>query len=356
MFSKRIGKLREKMREEKIDAVVFLSAEPIDDQNIYYFTGFEQERGNSFSCLLITQEETVLILSDLDYERATGKEADKVVRKDKPLTKVLKEYIERNDVVGIVEGLMPYKVAKVFKKVKDITSIVSEIRAIKDKKEIELLRKSCEIANKGIRFIKRNVCEGMREDELALELEREVMRRGAEGMAFPTIVVSSSRSWQIHPFPSFSKQRIGRGLGYVDFGVRYRGYCSDVTVPFSIGALNKEEEKIVETVVGAYEETLKVLKPNVEVSYLFKVAEGIIRKNGFELKHGLGHGLGLNVHDFPSLIPSSKKSLERIKRNMILTIEPGVYVKGVGGCRLENDFLITSKGYEVLTKSRFFKI
>ena len=352
---KRIRKLREKMRKNGIDAAVFLSLEPIDDQNIYYFTGFQQERYHSFACYIVAQDKTVLILSGLDYERASGKEADEVVKKNAPLHIMLKRYIKKNQVVGIMERIFPYYLAKKLGRTKDITKIISEMRAVKDSEEIELLRKSCKIANRGIKFIKNNLREGISEREFALELERFLLKK-ADEMSFPTIVVSSLRSAQIHPYPSFSNQKIKRGLGYIDFGVRYGGYCSDVTVPFSVGKLTEKEKKIVDAALRAYKNSLNILKPGISASKLFSAADKTIKKEGFELKHGLGHGIGLDTHDFPSLSQGSAKGINKIKSGMVFTIEPGVYVPGIGGCRLENDFLMGKEKFEILTKSSFLDI
>jgi len=353
MLKKRVNALRKKMREEKIDVAVFISSEPIDDSNICYFTGFQQEKYHSFACFLVTMEKTTLILSLLDCNRATGKEADEIVIKDKSLVKMLAERIKKGRIVGVIGGLFPYKLSLHMRKTKDITRIVSELRSIKDRKELETIKKACRITNFGITYIMKNLKIGIREKELAIGLEREMVRRGASGMSFPTIVTSSRRSAYIHPFPSFSNQKIKRGLGLVDFGVIYNDYCSDVTVPFSIGKLTKKERKITETVKKSYSESLKKLRNGIEACLLYKTAENVIKKNGFELKHGLGHGIGLEVHDSPSISPNSKV---RMKKNMVFTIEPGVYVPFVGGARLENDFLMKGNGFDVLTKSRFFKI
>lgn len=348
----RISKLRKKMKQRKIDAAIFLSSEPIDDSNIYYFTGFQQERGWAFACYIVTQKKTYLILSSLDYERARGNEADEILEKDRALSEILKDKIGKGCNVGVIESLFPHKLSKLFK-VSDISEEIQAIRSIKEPEEIRLIRKACSISNKGLDFLKNNINEGISEKDLALKLENFLIRRGADGLSFPTCLVSSSRSWQIHPFPSFSEGKIKRGLGYVDFGARYKGYCSDVTLPFGSGNLTSREKMIVKTVEEAYQGALKKLKEEVKASKLYEIAERIISGNGFEFKHSLGHGLGLETHDPPAISPGS---ITRIKRNMIFTIEPGVYVKGVGGCRLENDFLMKKNGFETLTKSSFFKI
>ena len=178
-------------------------------------------------------------------------------------------------------------------------------------------------------------------------------------LAFPTIVTSGKRSAYIHPYPSFSNQKIQDGLGLVDFGVRYKGYCSDVTVPFTLGKISSKQKKIVQTVKEAYEKAIETLKISVPTWKVHESVESLIKKNGFKFKHSLGHGLGLELHDVPSLSPKpkSKEVLKewkevKLKENMVFTIEPGVYEPKIGGCRLENDVLMTKKIPKVLTNSR----
>ncbi len=353
VFSRRLKRLRKEMEKNKIDVCLFFSCEPIDDPNIYYFTGFEQEKYHSFSCFLVDKEKTTLILSSLDFNRSKGNEADEIIEKKEKLSAILSKKINKDDVVGVDERIFPLRISKKIKKTFDISEIVSRLRTIKDEFEIDKIKKACKITNKGIEFIKENLRKGITEKKMALSLERELIHNGAQGMSFPTIVTSSKKSSHIHPFPSFSDNKISRGLGLIDFGVRYDGYCSDVTVPFSIGSLNKTEEKIVNTVKDAYIFSLKKLKNGVLARNLFLSAEKLIKDRGFELKHGLGHGFGLEVHDYPSISPRGNV---RIKKNMTFTIEPGVYVDGVGGSRIENDFLMRGKKFDILTKSRFLKI
>lgn len=353
---KRVNVLRKKMRKQGMDAAIFISLEPIDDPNIYYFTGFRQMRHHSFACYVVTQKKTTLILSSLDYDRSTGKEADDVLEKKGPLSKMLKDELTKNRTVGVMERLLPYGLSKSLGRKKDITGIISEMRSVKDREEIEKIRKACEIANHGLAFLRKNLGQGITEKKLALELEREMVKKGSEGTPFPTVSVSSYRSSEIHAYPPFSDRKIGRGLGYVDFGATYGGYCSDVTLPFSVGKLTEKEKRIVETVERAYDKALEKLRNGVGTAELHNTAERVIKQNGFKFRHTLGHGIGLDTHDFPSLSPDSPKGQDSLRTGMAFTIEPGVYVPGVGGCRLENDFIMKQRGFEVLTKSTFFKI
>jgi len=151
-------------------------------------------------------------------------------------------------------------------------------------------------------------------------------------------------------------------LGLIDFGVRYKGYCSDITIPLSIGKISEKQKKIIQAIEKVYQKAIEIIEINVPTWRVHDQAENIIKKNGFKFKHSLGHGLGLDLHDLPSLSPrpNNKEELKdwkevRLKENMVFTIEPGIYVPGVGGCRLENDVLMKRKP-RILTKSSFIRI
>jgi|GEM_PF-459223 len=365
--NKKIDEFKNKLRENSIDAALFLCSEPIHDINIEYFTGFQQIRYHSFSCLLLTQDKTILIVSPLDYERAQKEaEVDELIKLDKiSLSKILKEKLRAFSTIGIIENLFPYKLFRRLSKFrfKDIANITFEIRAVKEEKEIERIKKACRIANRGVKFIKQNLSAKITEKEMSLILEQEMMRDGADGLAFPTFVASGKRSGFIHPCPTASNQKIQNGLGLIDFGVVFKGYCSDVTVPFIMGDASENQRKIVKAVKDAYREAIDGLKIGMPTWKLHETANKIIAKNGFEFKHSLGHGLGLEVHDSPSISPKPKgrKELKKwresvLKENMVFTIEPGVYVPNIGGCRIENDILMTKRGPKILTKSRLIDI
>ena len=354
------------LKNQNIDASIFLCSSPIHDSNIQYFTGFRQTRFYAFSSLLITQQKSILITSRLEYDRALKQaKADEIINLkdyDNSLTKVLKEKLKDAKNIGIIEKIFPYKLARKLKgkRFQDISQIIENLRSIKTKKEIQLLKKSCKISNHGIKVIRENLSTQISEKQLALILQQELIRRGADELAFPTVVTSGERSAYIHPEPSYSEKKIKQGLGLVDFGARYQGYCSDITVPFSIGKLNEKQKKIVRTTQEAYQKSVDALKIGKPTWKIYEVANKNIERNGFEFKHSLGHGLGLDVHDAPNFSPKPKdkdnlKEWKEVKlqEGMVFTIEPGVYVPGVGGCRLENDVLMTKKEPELLTKSRF---
>jgi Xaa-Pro aminopeptidase len=364
---KKIEEFRNKLAEQNIDQMVLLSSESAHDINIEYLTGLRQSRRGSNSCLIYSKGIFTLLVSPLEYEQARREaEVDEIVElKPWSLKEVFKEKLRAGFNIGINTLVLPYGVTKLLPraKLKSVSKVFYELRSVKEQKEIELIEKACRITNRGVKFLEENLSKGIAEKELALNLEDFLKRKGAEDMGFDTIITSGKRSSLIHPYPAVSNKKIGNGLGLVDFGVIYRGYCSDVTVPFSIGRLSEKERKISLAVEKAYDQTINALKPGALSREVSGIAQGVFNREGFDLIHAIGHGIGLEEHDPPVLFSKPKdgklpkKANETIlKENMVLAIEPGVYVPGIGGCRLENDFLITKNGAKQLTKARMINL
>ncbi len=237
---------------------------------------------------------------------------------------------------------------------------------IKTEKELRLLKKSATISNSCIPLIKNSLKENISEKELAARIRRKINSQDAT-LSFQTLVASGKRTAFIHPHPHTTSQKI-KGMGYVDFGACYKGYHSDVTFPFVKGTVGKKEWKIIHIGIAAYRLAVKSTKLGKQCWLTHREADRFLRKNGFRMTHMIGHGLGLKIHERPLMgMPSRKLKGKRLKRwkkiqkvtfkpNMVFAIEPGIYVKNLGGFRIENDFLMTKKGLKVLTNSKFFKL
>lgn len=237
---------------------------------------------------------------------------------------------------------------------------------VKTEKEIRLLKKSAAISNSCISLIKKSLRENISEKELSRRIRRKINSQGAT-LSFQTLVASGKRTAMIHPKPYATNQKIN-GIGYVDFGACYKGYHSDVTFPFAKGKLNAKEKRIVSTGIATYKLAVRSVKLEMNCWKLHQIVDNFLRKNGYKSKHTLGHGLGKEIHERP-IIGMPRKRLkgkklrkwERIQKitfrpGMVFTIEPGIYVDNIGGFRLENDFLATKNGFNVLTRSKFFKV
>lgn len=238
---------------------------------------------------------------------------------------------------------------------------------IKSRREIEILIKSAKISDFCLSLIEKSLKENITEKELARRINRRIRSQGAS-LSFQTLVASGKRSFKIHPRP-YSSKKIISGIGYADFGACYKGYKSDITVPFIKGKIGKKEKKIVETTLKAYGIAISSIRIGQPCWKLFEKINNFAKKNKFELNHGLGHGIGLKVHEYPFITMPGKKKLNRKRKRrweivkkinfqpgMVFTIEPGIYARNVGGCRIENDFLLTKKGLKVLTHSKLIRI
>lgn len=251
---------------------------------------------------------------------------------------------------------------KFFKEPTKVTNFLLKLRATKSDFEIQKLTKAAEIGNKTIVDIE-NFCKNATnetEKELSFLVRKKVEEYGADDIAFETLVANSNRAHEIHQYPSASTQIFAlQGLALIDFGAKYQGYHSDITVPISFGELSQEQAKMRDLVSEVYQTVIEMIDIGVPLWKLNDTAQQMIQKAGFNMPYSLGHGLGLSVHDSPIITrkPSDEYSLrywkeERIEDGMVFTIEPGIIKKGIGGTRLENDVLVHNGKIEVITKSK----
>ncbi|MCL2609437.1 MAG: M24 family metallopeptidase, partial [Treponema sp.] len=193
------------------------------------------------------------------------------------------------------------------------------------------------------------------EADAAMLIEVEAGKRGCEGTSFETLSAGPKRSFGIHAFPSRTSGPFATdGLSILDFGVRYRGYCTDITMTFA-RALNREQEAMLGLVEEAAAEVSRIIAPGTSTTEMTGLVEGLFAKAGRKMEHGLGHGVGLDVHEFPSMRSLGGPGW-KLEPGMVVAVEPGLYDSAHGGCRLENDFLVTKAGHEVLTRSRVVRL
>jgi len=242
-----------------------------------------------------------------------------------------------------------------------ITQVFDKLRATKTEFEIKRLLTAAKIGTRTIRDIQDfciNTPDGTEKD-LSFIVRKKIADYGGDDVAFEPLVANSSRAHEIHQYPFASDQRFGlAGLALIDFGAKYQGYNSDITVPISFGKLSDEQNKMRELTIKSYEAAIEMIDIDVSLWKIHDTAEQILKKGGYSMPYSLGHGLGLTVHDSPSISRKptdeySKKHWkeETIQDGMVFTIEPGAYKQGLGGQRLENDILIRNGKIEIITKS-----
>ena len=232
---------------------------------------------------------------------------------------------------------------------KTTEQLIESLSIVKDQDEIGRIKKAVRIADKAFSEILNSLKPGVTENEIALELEFKMRRLGAENIAFETIIASGLRSSMPHGRASDKKLRKGDFVT-LDFGALYRGYASDITRTVVLGKATEKQKKIYQIVLNAQKSACRAVKPGLACSRLDGLARDIIMKAGYGdyFGHGLGHGLGMLVHDRPTLNPQSNDVLEP---GMVVTIEPGIYIPNWGGVRVEDDVLVTATGGQILTKS-----
>lgn len=231
----------------------------------------------------------------------------------------------------------------------ELGSNLDEIRICKDQAEIELLSSVARLSSSSLTAVLGNIKPGVREIDIALSLELEMRRRGAAGKAFDFIVASGVRGSMPHGVASDKIIQSG-DLVTIDFGALKDGYHSDETVTVACGKPDNRAQEIHSIVKAAHDRAIEAVKPGINCKDLDEVARSYIRDKGYGeyFGHGLGHGVGLEIHEMPTLSPRSASVLEE---GMTVTIEPGIYIPGFGGVRIEDTVVVTSDGCSVITSA-----
>ncbi|MCX5693919.1 MAG: aminopeptidase P family protein [Candidatus Omnitrophica bacterium] len=255
--------------------------------------------------------------------------------------------------VGFEERYLPFaEFAKIKECVKGklnlipTHSIIEDRRQIKDEQEIAKLKKAARITFMALEHIKKFLIPGVKEIEIVAELERFIRYQGAQGSAFDIIVASGPNSSQPHHLSGARKLKDNEPV-LIDLGVNYQGYKSDLTRVLFLGKINILEQKVYDIVLKAQELAIKRIRPGAEMAEIDRVARDYIVAQGYGacFTHNLGHGFGLEIHEAPHI---SGREASAIKPGMTFTVEPGIYLPGKFGIRIEDMVLITTKGCEVI--------
>ncbi len=230
-----------------------------------------------------------------------------------------------------------------------IENVMVNIRKVKDDHEIDLIRKSAAIAEEAFDAIREHIKPGVTENYLAGLMGLELRSRGASGSSFPVIMAAGANSSLPHYRPNETLVQKDQPL-LIDWGALYKGYCSDLTRTLMVGRAPEKIKKIYKVVEEAQAAAIAFLRPGVTTMQADTVARDVITRAGFGefFGHGLGHGIGRDIHELPTLRKTGGE--EELRPGMVVTVEPGIYLPGVGGVRIEDDVLITHSGCEVLTQ------
>jgi Xaa-Pro dipeptidase len=225
---------------------------------------------------------------------------------------------------------------------------VRNLRLVKDESELKIIREACQLADFAIEVGVQEIKEGKTELDVLAAIEYALKKKGVNEMSFSTMVLTGANAASPHGTPGLTKIQKG-DLVLFDLGVVVDGYCSDITRTVAYGEINDKQREIYETVLKAQLAAVEASKPGKTCAEIDLTARNIIREAGYGdfFPHRLGHGLGISVHEFPSLTETNTLKLEE---GMVYTIEPGIYVPNVAGVRIEDDVYITKDGVEILTK------
>jgi len=345
----RLDRLRGEMASRNLDAFLVT-----DLLNVRYLSGFT----GSYAFALITRDDAVL-LTDFRYAEQSAEECPGLYLElvESHWVPGAQRAVERAGVksVGFESHSLSYHHwSELSAAIPDIRlvpeeDLVGRLRLVKDEAETALIREAVRIADLAYAHIAKFIKPGLTERDVAAELDFFMRRNGADKEGFDTIVASGPRS--ALPHGKSSDRMISKGeLIVLDFGAAFQGYHSDITRTFVLGPPDDRQDEIYGIVLEAQSKAISALRPGLLGGDVDSVAREYIAERGFgeHFGHGLGHGLGLDVHDGRVLARASEIMLEA---GMVVTVEPGIYIPGWGGIRIEDDVLVTDSGAEVLTQS-----
>lgn len=349
----RIKKIRQDLIKKGIDAVL-ISSTP----HIIYLTGYANFSEREREAYLLIGEDFQYIITDARYSEAIKREVPHFNLFERShtnkLENLLKELKDKIAVLGIEENNLTVSEHKFFrkhfKKLKHFSP--NSHRTVKNKEEINKIQKACQLGDKTFEYALTKIKIGISEKELAFEIEFFIKKNGAD-LSFPSIVAFGKNSSVPHHHTDSDTLTNKGQFVLLDFGVKFENYCSDMTRTVFFGQPTGKQRKIYETALEAQKKAIKFINLQtklgkmIKASAVDKIAREQIASKGFPtIPHSLGHGVGLEVHEHPSLSPKSK---DLLREGMVFSIEPGIYIPGFGGVRIEDLFVITKNGLKQLT-------
>lgn len=350
----RLELLRQQLSQNNIDSL-FIS----NQYNVSYLTGFSglspDEREGFF---FLTKTSAYLLTFPTYFGMFNKNNAGYSpcnITADKSISHHLSGIIKRDKVKSIgfeKTNLTLAEYESLKKKIPakwiETEGLVEKLRVIKDTNEIESIRKAAKITDQAFEFIKRKIKKGMTEKDIALYIEF-FLKKNADGIAFTPIVAFDNNAAIPHYIPSNNQQLTTNNLILLDFGAKVSGYCADMTRVIFFGKPSSQQIKIYNTILHSQEHALNALKAGTAGGDIDYVARKYIVSQGYPAyPHGLGHGVGLSIHEAPRL---KKESNDLLEKNMIITVEPGIYLEDNCGVRIEDLVLIKEDNFEILSKS-----
>ncbi|MCE5340602.1 MAG: Xaa-Pro peptidase family protein [Planctomycetaceae bacterium] len=343
-FKNRIKKVRAKLADLKIDALIVTNP-----SNVSYLSGF----WGGDSWLIVTKDSNTLI-TDSRYTLQAKKQCNlcKIYERKLKMPETLAEIFKKSPKLktAAVEASVSLTIYNTLKKqlptkLTNVQGIIESVRKIKDACEIEKIRQAGTVAENALKKVLPNIKIGMTEKHIAAMIDFEMKKAGAEP-SFETNVSFGANSAMAHHQPSMQKlKKVDTIL--IDYGAKLNGYCSDITRCFAVGKVNKFYAKVYKAVLDAQTAAINMLKAGVKAVDADATAKKIIKKENLKpYGHGLGHGLGIDIHELPAV---STFSTSNLQAGNVITVEPGVYLDNKFGIRIEDDVVVTETGCEILT-------
>ncbi len=351
----RLERLRDCLREEKLEAFLLINVEGSDRSNLYYMTGFS----GSYGILIITKDRQLFATDSRYIERAKAaiKYYDVVEVKGRGGAPWLAARCKRLQIKRIAVNApttstwyfhqLRDKLDKI--RLKPVEGTIERLRTVKDETELEKIAKAIRLTDRAFEFVLGKVQPGVTERELAWEIEKYARTHGAEALAFSSIVAAGAASALPHYEPQDRPVQQGEFLLF-DMGLKVDRYCADLTRTVVVGRAKSEQKRIYNIVLEAQLRAIENLRAGLTSKQADAPARETIKNAGYgkNFGHGTGHGLGLDVHEGPRL---SRFGKDKLKAGNVVTIEPGIYLPGWGGVRIEDVAVIEEQGCRVLTSA-----
>lgn len=344
----KIEKLRKDFLNTGIDAILITG-----EANRRYISNFTGSNG-----YIIISNSGAFFITDSRYTNQAKEECIgfEVIEYGN-LIEIMKDVFRKEGVkrVGVEEDILTYSQLEFFKNSINFIDFVSskncveKLREVKDSAELENMRIAAEIGDRAFKYILDYIKPGVTEQDIAIELEYFMKKNGASNVSFDTIVASGKRTAMPHAHPTNVKIN-ERDIVLMDYGCIYNGYCSDMTRTIFVGKPLEEYIEVYNIVFEAQCRAIKTVKAGVTGKYVDSVARDYIFDKGYgkNFGHGLGHSVGLEIHEKPTFSPVEESI---IQNNMVITVEPGIYVNNLCGVRIEDTVIVGNNGCEILTNS-----
>lgn len=346
---KRVSKLIEEFQKDNIDAVLLTRP-----SSVQYFTGCKTvSRPPRILYTLVTSDESVYVFTpklELNQTLDEMKVGEAVeIPRGTSAIKVMARFFNGIKTLGVEKDYIPLSIAEKIDynvKLSDVTKLVNSLRAKKDDEEVYLIKRAVYITEKALKSASELITDGITERRIARELTLEILS-GSEWVAFEPVVASGPRG--AYPHGLSSDRRLNKGeLVIIDIGARFEGYHADLSRTFPVDYVSNKLLELIYIVNEALESAIKGIRPGMKASDADNIARNIIEEYGYgeNFNHSLGHGLGLDIHEYPRVSPQSSDVLEE---GHVFTLEPGIYIKGLGGVRIEEDVILTRSGIKLLS-------